>query len=210
MTTTYSHIICNSCYLLVLPQGILKRNSVTYLVLWFNVCPFRQEKVHHSNVTRSRSAHKRRHTILMQTNESKKVTYYTVTRLGRCQCKCKLVDQMCLPWNRHSEVALTVQSKYGWNMIDWQNDWFIIDSCNSFIVSWFFRVLRLDRCRSSLLQEQKLSYRWGGYRISPNAHMIGVFYNVFAITIGAPFFYCQNELYLSSVTSLFTSADPLE
>ena len=48
---------------------------------------------------------------------------------------------------------------------------FIIDSCISFIVSWYFQVQRLDRCRTYLLQEHKMSYRWGGYQTFPYAQM---------------------------------------
>ena len=100
---------CNSSnkvfnYLPILPQKTLKTNSVTYLVRIdhaiyhskrFNVCPYRQEKVHRSNVTGSRSEHKRCHTILMHTNKSKEVTYYTVTRLGGYERK--LIIRRCLP-----------------------------------------------------------------------------------------------------------------
>ena len=55
------HITCNSyntvfSYLLVLPERILKTNSVTYLAMWFNVCSFRQDKVHRCNVIRTRGA----------------------------------------------------------------------------------------------------------------------------------------------------------
>ena len=62
---------------------------------------------------------------------------------------------------------------------------FIIYSCISFFFSWYFRLLQLEICRRSLLLEQKLSYREGGYRTSPDAHIIRVFYNIFAIAIYA-------------------------